>query len=93
MTTTHDNHSKTTGERAQEYDEFTLNTVLEAISSFRRIGATEYEIRLMSHPIIMQKFGISYSETSLENDLDRLLLEGKISVFNKRYTVTGETEI
>jgi hypothetical protein len=80
--------AKTAGELAKEYDDFTINAILDVIRSRNRIGASRYEIHLMVVPLIKQRFnGIRYSEENLENDLDRLLMDGKISVFYQRYRI------
>lgn len=80
--------AKTTGELAQEYDEFTINAILDVIRSRNGLGASPHEIQLMVMPLVRQKFqGMHYSEQSLELDLDRLLMEEKISVAFGRYKI------
>lgn len=82
--------SKTAGELAQEYDEFTINAILDVIRSRNSLGASRYEIHLMVIPLVKQRFGgMNYSEQSLELDLDRLLMDGKLSVFHSRYKIAS----
>lgn len=78
----------TAGELAQQYDDFTIDTVLDTIRSRKTLGASAYEIHLMVMPEVKKRFnGIQYSRETLDNDLYRLLQEGKLALFAGRYTI------
>lgn len=81
--------SQTTGERAKEYDDFTINAILDVIRSRNGLGASAHEIQVMVMPLVRQKFnGMQYSDQSLELDLYRLLTEDKVSLAYGRYKIS-----
>lgn len=76
----------TFGELAAQYDEFTLNAIIETIRSRNSLGASAYEIHLMVVPKVLTRFnGVKYSRENLDNDLLRLLREGVLFEFAGRY--------
>lgn len=80
--------SFTAGELAQQYNDFTINAVLDTIRSRKTLGASAYEIHLMVMPEVKKKFnGLQYSRETLDSDLSRLLQEGKLALFAGRYTI------